>query len=213
MQETVSFKAIVKAIKSREQQRSERFTKTQEKRLHDVEKLIQSFQSDQAKIKQQYSLPKWPLDGHSKRTIVSPNSSKSSLHTKNLATTRTGHTSAYNISRAQGNKRPHLQSSSQSFFNLEHPRGKAPQPNSSSESSSNYAAVVSDKLNPSKTKDINRVLSSDKPYQEIIRCQRPEITRKVIIADSKPYIQRLADIKQSNLQSANVHNKPKLYGQ
>ncbi|XP_036361144.1 uncharacterized protein LOC118764492 isoform X1 [Octopus sinensis] len=212
-QESMSFKAIEKAIKSREQQRSERFTKTQEKRLHDVEKLIQSFQSDQAKIKQQYSLPKWPSYSHSKRTIVSPNSSKSSLHSKNLMTTRTIHTpEAYNTSRVQESKRPHLQSANQSFFSLEHPRNKVPQPNSPTESSSNYVATVSDKPNSSKTKDISRVLSSDKPYQDIVRCQRPEITRKVIVADSKPYIQRLADIKQGNLQSAKVHDKPKLYG-
>ncbi|GAB1606547.1 ciliogenesis and planar polarity effector 1-like [Argonauta hians] len=191
--------ATRKHLTSREWKRHQRFAETQEKRLHDVERLIQNFQYDQALLKKQ----------HTKRKFVSPDSSKSSFNFTNQNTAQNIHdTESFKITGMPVKKKSHSQRESKMSFNFKRPSSKVPQPNSPTES----ASKISDKHISSKPKDIRHVLSSEKTYREFVRCQRPEITRKVVVVDSKPYTQRLADMKKGNLKSSKMYDKQKMYG-
>lgn len=217
---------IEKEMKSRQENRKELQHENWDRRVVDAEKLILNFKIDQEQAKMRISPSSSPRNAKKSSNVfskrkktISQTTTRLPLQEKNFTSTRTITHSAFfreqqkaeNFELAEMRDLD-LESTEYDFMNIEHPRSDIPQPNLQLTCTSDPVLAHADHCG-SPSKEIQKTNPAQRPYQEIVRLQRPEITRKALVKDQKPYVERLKEITKKNLQSPRSIDKQKLYGE
>ena len=215
---------IEKKLKSRQQSREEQHQENWGRRIVEAEKLILSFKLDQEQAKMRITPPSSPsnakkslnMSPKSKKMTSKP-SSRLPLQETNFSSTRVITQSAPSREQQKaenfelaGMRDLELEFLEYDFMNIEHPRSDIPQPNSQLMCTLDPSLTYANQGAPSQ--DNQKTNPAQRPYKEIVRLQRPEITRKAIVKDQKSYVERLKEITKKNLQSPRSGDKQKLYG-
>lgn len=217
---------IEKDLRSRQESREERQQENWGRRIAEAEKLIVSFKLDQEEAKVRITPPASPSNTK-KSTNVSPRRKKTAsqvspkppLQETNFKSTGiiNQYSSLFLEQQEAEDFDPaemrnlELESAEHDFMDYEHPRSNIPQPTSQLTDTSVPIRTYTVNYSPPSQK-VKETNPAKRPFQTIVRLQRPEVTRKALGTDQKSYVERLKEITKKNLQSPRSGDKQKLYG-